>query len=500
MVTVFLLAMLWLPAPTAQAQVSCPAALYPLLSSPSLYISDRDAQQLLEKRHLAPRCRDLAADLAQLFFWGGSKEEPDLKRAWHFASLSQRDKHLPSQLRVLAGAFSLAGLNRNMSASEALRRFERELRADDLLRRDKAYAVLNQLQLFLPRVSLEGLPLYQSADRNEFAPQAAEGLVLNADLGLVLVANDLGVPTMRWVGGQPSSLASRHSDGRLSNAPHRDTGSQYPELFFPVGESRQAQRWQRWDRHSSAGVLYSGFGFANGDYKESRCTATAIASRWLVTAAHCLFASDRDVQHNGQARLEAMRFNAHSAGKATPIGVEAAWIHRRHRPQDLAANRLSAYSGSDIAVLRLSQALHSVPLTSLNSLAGQADILVRSSGFPKDRSSAGTWINHCRAGLVKRGEGELMDLYAMNCPFSVGQSGSLMTTRSGPSGPAAGAAVGLLSANLSTSSHKSAIFAAFSAELIRDIDSLLSPDGRPQYLVEYPIAGPSLATATDGGN
>lgn len=492
--------MLCLPAPTAQAQVSCPAALYPLLSSPSLHISDRDARQLLEKRHLAPHCRDLAADLAQLFFWGGSTEKPDLKRAWHFARLSQRDQRLPSQLRVLAGAFSLAGLNRNMSAAEALRRFERELRADDLLRRDKAYAVLNQLQLFLPRISLEGLPLYENADRNEFAPQAAEGLILNAGLGLVLVANDQGVPTMRWVGESPSIQASRHGDGRMSKAPRRNTGSQYPELFFPVGESRQAQRWQHWDRHSAAGVLYSGFGFANGDYKETRCTATAIASRWLVTAAHCLFASDRDVQHSGQARLEAMRFNAHSAGNPTPIGVEAAWIHRRHRSQDLAANRLSAYSGSDIAVLRLSQALHSVPLTSLNALAGQADIMVRSSGFPKDRSSAGTWINHCRAGLVKRGVGELMDLYAMNCPFSVGQSGSLMTTRSGQPGPAAGAAVGLLSANLSTSSHKSAIFAAFSAELIRDIDSLLSPDGDPQYLVEFPIAGPSLATATDGGN
>lgn len=488
---VCLLAVLIVTMPAATAQPSCPAAAYPVLSSPSLHISDETASQLLASRHLAPRCRELAADLAQLYFWGAGGEQPELKRAWHFASVSKRDGRLHSRLRVLAAAFSLAGLNRNMSADEALRRFDRELQSDDLLRRDKAYAVLNQLQVFLPRVSLEGRSLFYDHRRTEAAPPASQGLSLNPSASTVLLADENGLPDLRWLG-----------TGGLPPTTKIYSAGDEREMFYPKGVASDTLRWQRWDRRSPSGVLYSGFGFANGDYKESRCTATAIAPRWLLTAAHCLFASDRDIQSKGQSKLEVLRFAGHGTDRPALVEVESAWIHRRHRRQDLAANRLAAYSGSDIAVLRVAQGLDTTPIRSLDSLAGRADIQVRSSGFPRDKSNAGVWVNHCRASLVRPGEGELMDLYAMNCPFSVGQSGSLMTAREegAGTGPAQGSAIGVLSANLSTATHKSAIFAAFNHDIISDIKRLLSPDDAPRYLVEFPIAGPTFATTSELAN
>lgn len=130
----------------AATEANCPEALYPRLLDEQLLITAEAESTLLARRYHAKHCSSVAADLAQLYFWGGAQTGADLPRSWAYAKLAQRDQHWAPELRLLRPLYALGGLDRTTDpniAGEALRR-ESALGG---LHRDKVLAALAQLNV-----------------------------------------------------------------------------------------------------------------------------------------------------------------------------------------------------------------------------------------------------------------------------------------------------------------------------------------------------------------
>ncbi|MBD2859223.1 trypsin-like peptidase domain-containing protein [Spongiibacter sp. KMU-158] len=123
------------------ADEACPAPFFPLSFESDLLINQQQSATLLSLQNRAQQCPQLAADLAQLYFWGNSQLAANWQKAKSFLSAH------PEAIRY---ARTLGELHRLESASEAERISAQNLlrlQLDDFgLQRDKTLAAWHQYQ------------------------------------------------------------------------------------------------------------------------------------------------------------------------------------------------------------------------------------------------------------------------------------------------------------------------------------------------------------------
>ena len=447
------------------ASADCTKSIYPNSAAAEL-LADADAVRALRiaAQYEADLCPMFAQDLAQLYFWGGPAATADLPRSYELALKSHVAARWPYELRLLRGAYVLAGLDASYSPEEAMRQFQREIDSGEPLRSDKALAVLNQLASLLPHLVEQPNTIFNDrALRDEAVGISAAVVLAQRTTRLRLLAiNALGMPQLAWT---PTSAIKSPSTYASQNG-----------LYFqrrpPVGaRGEQDSRQQVWQVPESAprtGVLISRFRQRDGSPYESRCTATQLSGRWLISAAHCLFAPD------GSQFLLSLRYVVSSVSQIKSTAVTAAWLHNKHDPADQSAGNIGRFSGSDITLLKLNQSLTLDRPPRLAALQhGRAENWLDSFAYPSDKALHSLWLSRCRAKLWQRGELNLSDLYSLDCLSHEGQSGAvLLQTIDGKPH-----IVGVLSARIHNEKINQPIFAVLNAGLIADIERVVAEKG-----------------------
>lgn len=441
---------------------ACPESIFPPVSDNELLIAPERVESLLDKSKMAraSECDELAADLAQLFFWGVGIQPVDFTAAARQLAFLQALSPGDATLRLLEPAVVLLGKSARLDVDEAMRRYLREINSGDALRRDKALAVLNQLAREQPKVNLQGQPLYLDAGRHLPAPAAQRGVILDADQGRLLVDSGSGMPALRWIspGLELPALA-----GPMAFFAHRAPGA-----------DQRRQQWQMPSQSLTTGLLRSGFG-QRDQFLEIQCTATVIGPQWLLTAAHCLSAPD-----GGDEVLQQLAF----AWRGERWVVSQAWRHQEHRAGDQQRGNVDQYSGSDVALLALAAPL---PVTDFPRLASpDSEVEIYSFGYPQDKAPGTLWASECR-GQLRRPDGPGgLRVYRLDCSNTVGQSGSAVIDKARPD-----TVYGVLSARVREQQDDFNVFAAFSPALVKDIQRLISGDtaiqasGRSRFLQRY---------------
>ena len=379
--------------------------------------------RLHAQQHLAAGCPQLAAELAMAHFWGGANRPASLVRSAHFAAFADVAPLPRWQLRLLRASFVLAGVQAgNMDAAIAV--FQRELTADSRTRQQQAWSVLNQLAA---TGSLSRLA-------SRYALHLADGGLLGSD--------------------------ARGSVQRIDSGEYRAVADQPPAVFYPQwGDSRLPLREWRGPRGGlRVGQLYSYY--HNGH--DARCTATALTSRWVITAAHCLYGPEVAAPLADMLRF----YPAPAQHPGQSLGIDAVWmLDNRHR--QLIAGDIAAYAGSDLALLKLDAAIPG-EVVAPQLGAEDASPLLYSYAYPEDTPGGSLWLSVCGALAQPSRDQRLMGFWSLDCRSRPGQSGALLwQAGERPIG------VGVLSANLTDSGGVRAIAARFSAPILADIQRIV---------------------------
>ncbi len=424
---------------SAAASETCPPRFAPGANSDALYIADADWRRMQALRDRLGDCPQLAADFALVYFWGRRDLPADLQQSWQLAQRARDSVAWLDQLRLLRSVYVLAGLSAEYSVEEALRRLRGEFSRESAIYADKVMALLNQLLLWLPL--------------REVASGAGE-LALALPQGGLLVADAQGQP--RWRDGQGAVPSSRRPQA----------------LFYDRGGRQRLRLWRPPLAQPGSwvvGLLHSDYGEAG----DAHCTATAVAERWLITAAHCLFAATaesllaRQVRFYPQPLQQPMLF----------LKPRRAWLLANHHHQLLRGD-IDAYSGSDLALLELPEPLPGEVLFADLAVANLASQAVFSLSYPNDTAPRSLWLSLCQAAPLPGHRGAAMVLLGLNCQNSAGQSGALIW-----SDDLAPRALGLLSANLWRGERSQSVAAGFSKVLLADIQRIMA--GETPRLTEW---------------
>jgi V8-like Glu-specific endopeptidase len=454
-------------------RAGCKEALFPAATSEWLLPS----KKMLDA---TPSCAYSNIDLAQWYFWGGGNHAANIERSHRYALAAVKDDRWPYELALLHAAFVIKGLDKGLGVDEALRRFQREISSGDDVRRDKALAMLNQLSEFLPRVLTTAGAVYADAKFKKpiaLPPTPALQISHRGSKRQIIVADTSGAPILYWAG---KVLAAEQSQQNavFQRSPAKDAQG--------ADDVRQ-QLWRVPAAMPRSGVLLSRFKRDDGSPYESRCTATQLAPQWLISASHCLFTPE------GSGSLVSIKFIAEPLSRrsddmATMI-VSGAWRHRQHRAVDQHNGELAHYSGSDIALFKLSTPLH-LDRPAVLAEPNTANHWIDSLAFPNDKSLNTLWASRCRARLWQAGVDNLSDLFALDCFSFAGQSGAVLTQYNRGQRQI----IGVLSSRIYNDSINQPVFAALNTALIRDIKAVLA--GRSSELfVAVPITSRSNLAA-----
>lgn len=445
---------LLLAAPSLRAE-DCPPVFYPPAISPALHIPAEAVETLLSHRERAASCVGVAADLAQLYFWGALNHPGDITLAQRYFQLAAAGPVLQSNLRALQPALVLLGLDSGMGRREAVRRLQREIRSGDLLRRDKSLAVLNHVAHRLPTVNFLPGSLYldQGLTQAGDAPRGPALLLASTaqSLGLLLPGRD-GAPQLFWAQADSVTESGKRFTGFFLSSPQQN-------------KDLRQQLWQRPGAKSQTVKLFTVFSPASNEAYENQCSATFISGDWLLTAAHCFYSAADEPA----ARVTAVSIEGLGLHSARRMAVAEVWVHAGHDEADDARGDLLRYSGSDIAMLRLVRGVASAAAPSLSSLLPRASAQVQSLGFPRDKRG-GLWSSRCDSKLLDGGRGTMAAVYRFDCVSAPGQSGAAIYD----GWLAQGDMVGVLSARARSAQMNTSVYAAFTPDIIAAIEALRS--------------------------
>ncbi len=442
----------------------CQNSVYPKNAAGDLFPSADAIKGLLAiEQGTAGLCALLAQDLAQLYFWGSADIGANLAKSYDYALRSRKVEQWPYDLRFLRSAYVLAGLDDSDSAEEALRQFQREIDSGEPLRRDKALATLNQLLNILPPSRpIQALIYTDRQYRQVIERPNIIAVLTKRGPQIRLLLRHEGTLKLAWA--RASEVANSKRDIEFEPA----LRGLYPEQagLTAAGEVRDSrhQVWRTPDSAPDTGVLISRFIQRDGSLYEARCTATHLNGRWLISAAHCLYAAD------GSQNLVSLRYIASPLTLGNSISVAAVWVHAGHNPADQLSGDVARYSGSDVALIKLSTAL---AISTKPRLAAPSDdragAWVDSFAYPSDKERDSLWFSRCRAGLWLRGDSLLSDLYSLDCVSYEGQSGAaLLQTIAGEPH-----IVGVLSARVHSGEINQPVFSALNGGIIADINLLI---------------------------
>lgn len=458
----------------------CGEALFPAPSSVSLFPVVNNSVFSVEELP-SPGCQYGNVDIAQWYFWGLAPLSADIDKAYAYALKALVNDRWPYDLALLHAAFVIKGLDQSFSLSEALRRFSREIKSDNPLRRDKALAVLNQLSEFLPRISTLETRVFVDVGLSQAAevePSLALQISSKGDKRQILLPDHDGVPAIYWI-RQTAAADTKHQMAIFQR---------YPASSASGVEDTRQQIWRVPQNMPVTGVLRSRMIRADGSPYESNCTATLIAPQWLISASHCLFAPE------GSDRVASVNFIPYAetqvAADPQKIAVTGVWRHRDHRAADQYNGEVARYSGSDIAIFKLVRAL---PLTTGPVLATphETDPWVDSLAYPNDKPANTVWASRCRGSLWREGRGRLSDLYALDCYSHAGQSGAAITQNQAGEQQI----IGVLSSRVYNDSVNQTVFAAFNPHLISNIQELLAGRNAGLFVAMPILPSTSLAGA-----
>ncbi len=420
------------PALATDLVETCPPRFSPPSYSDKLLIDQAHWQAMQQLRDRSRECPQLAADYAQAYFWGGAEWSADFVETQRYAALANVAPSQKWQLRLINAGFVLLG-RQHGDVDAAIAVFQRELATENMLRRQRAWAVLNQL-------AVRG-DVRQSGDH--YALQLPDGSLL---------ASDKKGNIQRLV-----SKAYGWGYGKVQQPP--------PAVFYPRSQeaSFALRAWQ-----APAGRLIIGQLYSYYDGRQSgQCTATALSDRWLITAAHCLYPPEADAP-----LADVLRFfpkNGNDAAQA--FRVEQLWMLQNNHRQLLNGD-IAAYAGSDLALLRLDAAL---PGEVVGPTLGSSrdSSLLYSYAFAENTPDSSLWLSVClpetkETVSISNSDKVRMGLLSLDCDSQPGQSGALLWQ---PGDPLNGVAI--LSANLTQAHEKRAIAASFSAPLLADIQRIL---------------------------
>lgn len=464
----------------AGASADCTEDTFPAAASAWLLPSADKRLEFGQYINASPAaCEYTNIDLAQWYFWGAGgqgadTQGADIELAYRHATHAVNANHWPYELALMHAAFVIKGLDTELSLEEAVRRYRREILSGNPLRRDKALAMLNQLSMFLPHVSTVANAVFADSGLTKplaLRPTLAVQLSSRGNKRVILAPDTDGAPRLYWVN------AVVDADKSISLIFQRQAS---------VGASGEEDvRQQLWWLPVSmprSGILLSRFTRANGSPYESRCTATQLASQWLISASHCLFTPE------GDGQLRSLRFivdpsvSSASDGAATP--VTAVWHHRQHHPKDQHNGELGRYSGSDIALFKLASPIRLDNPPTLATPNSQ-NPWVENLSYPNDKTRYTLWVSRCRSNLWQRGTQNLSDLYVLDCFSYAGQSGAVLTQNNDSQRQI----VGVLSARIYNDSINQPVFAALKPGLIKEIKTVMAGE-RSALFVAMPIMSP----------
>ncbi|MFT7406208.1 trypsin-like serine peptidase [Zhongshania sp.] len=468
------------------ASADCSDGIFPSAASAWLLPTAEKRLEFGEYINASPAaCEYTNIELAQWYFWGEGSQGAynrgvDLERAYRYATQALSANHWPYELALMHAAFVIKGMDTGLSLEEAVRRYRREILSGNPLRRDKALAMLNQLSSFLPRVITAPNAVFADSRLTE---PLAQGPILAVQLSqdgkktLILAADTDGAPRLLWAN------AVADADKSISL-----TFQRRASLGASGAEDVRQQLWRLPTSMPRSGILLSRFTQADGSYYESRCTATQLASQWLISASHCLFTPA------GDGHLRSLQFiadpTAFSGSDGAAKRVSAVWHHRQHHPENQHNGELGRYSGSDIALFKLATP---IPLQTPPMLAtpNSQNPWVENLAYPNDKPRYTLWSSRCRSSLWQRGTQKLADLYVLDCFSYAGESGAVLTQNNDSQRQI----IGVLSARISNDSINQPVFAALTHALIKEIKTVMAGEHSALF-VAMPIMSPvNLAAA-----
>ncbi|MEX1665977.1 trypsin-like serine peptidase [Zhongshania arctica] len=462
------------------ASADCSDSIFPPAASAWLLPTAEKRLEFGENINVSPAvCEYTNIELAQWYFWGeGSQgtntQSADIELAYRHATQAVSANHWPYELALMHAAFVLKGMDTGLSLEEAVRRYRREILSGDPLRRDKALAMLNQLSGFLPRVMTAPNAVFADSRLSKplaLQPTLALQLSKRGKKNLILTADTDGAPRLLWAN------AVVDADKSISLIFQRQAS-----LGASGSEDVRQQLWRLPTSMPRSGILLSRFTQADGSYYESRCTATQLASQWLISASHCLYTPAGDGQLRSLQFIADPNASSGSDGAATP--VTAAWHHRQHHPKHQHNGELGRYSGSDIALFKLASP---IPMQKPPMLAipNSQNLWVESLAYPNDKTRYTLWSSRCRSSLWQRGTQKLGDLYVLDCFSYAGQSGAVLTQNNDSQRQI----IGVLSARISNASINQPVFAALTHALIKEIKTVMAGEHSALF-VAMPIMSP----------
>jgi V8-like Glu-specific endopeptidase len=266
-----------------------------------------------------------------------------------------------------------------------------------------------------------------------------------------------------------SALGGLHRDkvlsalAQLASLPGEN--EQIMMLRAGLMENHRHRLWRQ--RQFQVGQLLAYYRLEEGGHYDSQCTASLIGAQWLITAAHCLLAP----AERGTAQLERLIYRPfnNETGAKEDLDIEEAWWHRDFGSEARLRGDIQHYSGSDIALLKLTKPALAAAATLLpEHAAGQ---LLETAGFPRDKPWGSLWGAQCPIERFTDGDARFMPVYLLGCNGVEGQSGSLLFDSQGRG-------YGLVSANLVENGQARATAAVFNTQVLNDINTLIhGPQG-----------------------